>query len=97
MLSHIIEIESCLNNIYTTNFHDPSLNNAYSFVRINLEIVSEVISQKRGPETFKPFEGKELEYEYWMLLHARISSMYDNTNQNLEFPNLHDYLGEISR
>ncbi len=101
ILQSVEEIESCYKNYYKTDIQSPLMRKIFPFVRSNLEIVEALIHEKtrelNDPVNGGQKEGKELEYEYWMLLNARVSSMYQNLNYNLEFPNMHDYLSEVNR
>lgn len=100
-LKSIEGIETCLNNMYTTQSNDSFMSDIIGFTKANLDIVEAFINEKRDelvdPDRFGPYTGKELVYEYWMFLRARLSSMNDNLNYNLEFPNIYDYLNEYNR
>lgn len=96
----IEQIESCWNRYYQTSFQSAEIKKIIQFTKMNLVVIEKTIEAKRtaliDPDTLRPYEGKELEYEYWMLLHAKVVSIYNNLNYNLEFPNVYDYLNEIN-
>lgn len=98
-LKGIEEVEACLNKIYSTEIDTPYMRDIERFVKMNLEVLEELVYSKvsdlRNPETLKPYVGKELEYEYWSLLKWRIISMNENFRRRLEFPNIYDYLNEV--
>ena len=101
ILESVEQIENCYSNYYRAERGTSMMRKVFPFVRTNLEIVEALINEKRSSliDSTKgsPKQGKELEHEYWMLLHARVTSMYQNLNYNLEFPNMHDYLSITNR
>lgn len=94
-------LEKCLSKTYSISSEAKELEEIFPFVKSGLMavevLINEQLSKLSDPVKRSPFEGKELEYQYWRLLGARVSSMHENINLNLDFPNMDDYLSITNR
>ena len=94
-------LEKCLSKTYSISSEAKELEQIFPFVKSGLMavevLINEQLSKLSDPVKRSPFEGKELEYQYWQLLGGRVSSMYENINLNLDFPNMDDYLSITNR
>ncbi len=87
VLHTIEEIESCFLKSYFMDFKRENIYGLLKFVKQNLDVVSNVINQRKDnledPKTKRPKKESEMEYELWCLLEARIKSMKDGMQMHV--------------